>query len=91
MLWVLLLKMDRTLETKRILNTTRVLKTNRMVILWPHISNVGYNHTGPGSYPAADDTCWDAYGKTGEEYDHRSGPQMRAIQAMIEELSGVSM
>ena len=73
------------------LSFNRWAETNRMVILWPHIANAGYNHTGPGSYPAADDTCWDAYGKTGEDYDHRSGPQMRAIQAMIEGLSGVPM
>ena len=67
-------------------------ETNQLVIMYPHIANTGYNHTGPGAYNhSIGDTCWDAYGKTGPMYDTKNGPQMRAVAAMIEAVSGVSM
>jgi poly(3-hydroxybutyrate) depolymerase len=50
---------------------------NRIVVLYPQTSNEALN------------ACWDWWGYTGADYAQKSGPQLGAIVAMVERLSGV--
>jgi poly(3-hydroxybutyrate) depolymerase len=52
---------------------------NRLLILYPQINktNIPYNPKG----------CWDWWGYTGVNYATRSGPQMKAIMAMVKRLA----
>lgn len=50
--------------------------TNQMLILYPQVSKLLFNPNG----------CWDWWGYSGANYALRSGPQMKAIHAMIARL-----
>eukprot|EP00947_MAST-08B_sp_MAST-8B-sp1_P001283 g1283.t1 len=74
------------------LSFSRWAETNGIVVVFPHLADQGYNHTGPGAFARdAGDTCWDAYGKTGPSYDSKKAPQMMAVSKIIETVSGVRM
>jgi hypothetical protein len=54
---------------------------NRFVVVYPKMGtrgNISQMHSG----------CWDGYGDTGPSYALRSGPQMKAVAAMIHGLGG---
>jgi poly(3-hydroxybutyrate) depolymerase len=51
--------------------------SNRIVVLYPQTSNEALN------------ACWDWWGYTGADYAQKSGPQIGAIVAMVQRLSGV--
>lgn len=48
----------------------------RIVVLYPQLAPSGANPTG----------CWDFWGYSGDDYRMQSGPQMRAVKAMIDQL-----
>jgi poly(3-hydroxybutyrate) depolymerase len=50
--------------------------TNGLLVLYPQISKSVSNSSG----------CWDWWGYSGSDYAKRSGPQMKAIRAMIQRL-----
>jgi hypothetical protein len=50
--------------------------TNRIVVLYPQTSNDALN------------ACWDWWGYTGADYAQKSSPQIGAIVAMVQRLSG---
>jgi len=62
---------------------------NRIVVLYPQTTP----RSGPGfrgwrwSYVFNPRGCWDWWGYTGPQYATRAGPQVRAIQAMVERLA----
>ena len=55
---------------------------NRFVIVYPKMG------TNDRSNKQMHSGCWDGYGDTGPDYDLRSGPQMRAVEAMIRGMRG---
>ena len=63
--------------------------TNRLVVLYPQTTP----RNGPGfrdwrwSYVFNPRGCWDWWGYTGLQYANKTGPQIRAIKAMIDRLS----
>jgi poly(3-hydroxybutyrate) depolymerase len=52
--------------------------TNHLVVLYPQ--------TGDGST----DGCWDWWGYDSADYAKKSGPQMAAVKAMVDRLSGIA-
>jgi poly(3-hydroxybutyrate) depolymerase len=50
---------------------------NRIVVLYPQTSNEALN------------ACWDWWGYTGADYAQKSAPQIGAIVAMVQRLSGI--
>jgi poly(3-hydroxybutyrate) depolymerase len=56
-------------------------ENNRLLVLYPQVnaSTVPFNPKG----------CWDWFGYTGPTYAWKAGPQMSAIKAMVDALSGI--
>jgi hypothetical protein len=54
-------------------------ESNRIIVLYPQVnaSSAPYNPQG----------CWDWFGYTGMNYALKSGPQLLAVQAMIDRLA----
>jgi hypothetical protein len=50
--------------------------TNNMVVLYPQTGNDAFNG------------CWDWWGYSGIDFAQKSGPQMKAVKAMVDRLSG---
>lgn len=59
----------------------RWAESNRIVVLYPTAAKSKDNPVG----------CWDWFGYTGANYTERSAPQIRALKAMIDRLSGRSL
>jgi poly(3-hydroxybutyrate) depolymerase len=65
--------------------------SNRIIVLYPQaIARSGW---GPWPFPTSfvynPNGCWDWWGYTGALYHTRSGPQIRAVEAMLERLAQV--
>jgi poly(3-hydroxybutyrate) depolymerase len=63
--------------------------SNRLIVLYPQaIARWGW---GPWPWPTSfvynPNGCWDWWGYTGVAYSTRSGPQVRAVKAMLERLA----
>jgi poly(3-hydroxybutyrate) depolymerase len=63
--------------------------TNRLIVLYPQaIARWGW---GPWPWPTSfvynPNGCWDWWGYTGATYATRYGPQVRAVDAMLERLA----
>ena len=62
--------------------------TNRLIVLYPQaIARYGWSYDSGWSYVWNPSGCWDWWGYTGARYHTKEGPQIRAVQAMIERLS----
>lgn len=60
---------------------------NRIIVLYPQtISRYGFGGW-PVSFMLNPNGCWDWWGYTGPVYHTRSGPQIRAVQAMLARLA----
>jgi hypothetical protein len=63
--------------------------TNRLVVLYPQTTA----RNGPGvrgwrwSFVFNPRGCWDWWGYTGPQYPNKSGPQIRALKAMVDRLA----
>jgi hypothetical protein len=55
-------------------------ESNHIVVLYPQSAKLGQDN------PYA---CWDWFGFTGTDYVTRNAPQMRALRAMIQQVSGI--
>jgi hypothetical protein len=53
-----------------------------LVVLYPQVQAWG---AGLDRNPRG---CWDWWGYTGEDFDTRTGTQMRAVKAMVDRLTG---
>jgi poly(3-hydroxybutyrate) depolymerase len=63
--------------------------TNRLIVLYPQaIARLGW---GPWPWPTSwvfnPNGCWDWWGYTGVNYPTQAGPQLRAVQAMLDRLA----
>ena len=56
----------------------RWAEANNVVVLYPQLTTRQFNPEG----------CWDWWGYSGSDYFVRSGPQMRAVKAMIDRIVG---
>lgn len=54
--------------------------TNELLVLYPQVN--------PSTIPANPQGCWDWFGYTGPTYASKFGPQMVAIKAMVDRLTG---
>lgn len=72
-------------------------KQNESDVQRQYVENAGYNRWGdtnnivmlyPQTSPAATNSCWDWCGYDSANYAKKSGPQMAAIKAMVDRLSG---
>jgi len=64
----------------------RWAETNRLVILYPQtIARWGWAWSGGFVFNPRG--CWDWWGYTGPAYATKAGPQIRAVQAMIERMA----
>ncbi len=52
---------------------------NRILVLYPQVNK--------SEVPANPQGCWDWWGYTGANYAHKSGPQLKAIMAMVNRLA----
>jgi poly(3-hydroxybutyrate) depolymerase len=65
----------------------RWAETNRLVVLYPQtIARWGWAW-GSFSFVFNPRGCWDWWGYTGPAYATKAGPQIRAVQAMLERLA----
>jgi hypothetical protein len=63
-------------------------EANRIVVLYPQAAAVTESVAGvPLDWPNPQG-CWDWWGFTGKDFARKSGPQMRAVNAMIDRLAG---
>jgi poly(3-hydroxybutyrate) depolymerase len=53
--------------------------SNNILVLYPQVNK--------SMFPPNPQGCWDWWGYTGANYAHRSGPQMKAITAMVKRLA----
>ncbi len=61
---------------------------NRLVVLYPQtIDRLGWSFSGAANFVLNPRACWDWWGYTGPDYATKKGPQIRAVQAMIERLA----
>lgn len=74
-------------------------KQNENDVQQQYVKNTGYNRWGDSNnivmlYPqtgvAATNSCWDWWGYDSADYAKKSGPQMAAIKAMVDQVSGGS-
>ena len=74
-------------------------KQNETDVQQQYVKNTGYNRWGDSNnivmlYPqtstAATNSCWDWWGYDSANYARKSGPQMVAIKAMVDQISGGS-
>lgn len=64
----------------------RWAETNRLVVLYPQtIARWGWAWSGGVVFNPRG--CWDWWGYTGRDYHTKRGPQIRAVQAMVERLA----
>ena len=56
-------------------------ESNNIVIFYPQVKSSQLSPMNPKG-------CWDWWGYTGEDYANKKGPQMAAINAMINKISG---
>ena len=59
-------------------------EANGIVVLYPQVGRLGTLWPNPQG-------CWDWWGYTGDDYDRRSGAQIAAIKAMIDQLTGATV
>ncbi len=68
---------------------SRWADTNRLIVLFPQV--IARSGWGPWPWPSSfvynPSGCWDWWGYTGPLYHTRNGPQIRAVQAMVERLA----
>jgi len=57
-------------------------ETNDIVVFYPQINSSKFSPINPKG-------CWDWWGYTSEDYSNQKGPQIMAINAMINKISGV--
>jgi poly(3-hydroxybutyrate) depolymerase len=71
-------------------------KQNESDVQQQYVKNTGYNRWAdtnnivllyPQTSPAATNSCWDWWGYDSADYARKSGPQMAAIKAMVDQLS----
>jgi poly(3-hydroxybutyrate) depolymerase len=72
-------------------------KQNETDVQQQYVKNTGYNRWGdtnnivmlyPQTSTAATNSCWDWWGYDSANYAKKSGPQMVAIKAMVDQISG---
>jgi poly(3-hydroxybutyrate) depolymerase len=65
----------------------RWAESNRLIVLYPQASaRYGWSFTS-WNFVFNPRGCWDWWGYTGSEYPTKSGPQIRAVKAMLERLA----
>ncbi len=57
-------------------------ETNNIVVFYPQVISSKFTPMNPNG-------CWDWWGYTNEDYSNQKGPQIKAINSMIDEISGV--
>jgi poly(3-hydroxybutyrate) depolymerase len=74
-------------------------KQNETDVQQQYVKNTGYNRWGdtnnivvlyPQTSTAATNSCWDWWGYDSANYAKNSGPQMVAIKAMVDQISGTT-
>jgi poly(3-hydroxybutyrate) depolymerase len=74
-------------------------KQNETDVQQQYVKNTGYNRWGdtnnivmlyPQTSTAATNSCWDWWGYDSANYAKKSGPQMSAIKAMVDQISGTT-
>jgi poly(3-hydroxybutyrate) depolymerase len=74
-------------------------KQNETDVQQQYVKNTGYNRWGdtnnivmlyPQTSTAATNSCWDWWGYDSANYAKKSGPQMVAIKAMVDQISGTT-
>ena len=63
-------------------------ETNRVVVLYPQAAAVTRRVAGVPLGGPNPQGCWDWWGFTGEDFARKSGPQISAVDAMIDRLAG---
>jgi poly(3-hydroxybutyrate) depolymerase len=61
----------------------------RLIVLYPQTANRNGFASGSGTYVWNPRGCWDWWGYTGALYHTKEAPQIRAVKAMLERLSGL--
>jgi len=57
-------------------------ESNNIVVFYPQVNSSQFSPMNPKG-------CWDWWGYTNEDYSNQKGPQIKAVNSMIDKISGV--